>query len=123
MKPVIAPLVKIQQQLQVFHWQTRGFAEHMAFGETYEALQGLTDQYIEALQGRRNTRLSAPGGFDLKLANYSKDAVQAFLAETEAYLANDLPVEFDGMEACDLENIRADMVRAVNKLKYLLTLK
>jgi len=122
MKPVIKPLVEIQQQLQIFHWQTESYAEHKALGKTYEAFGSLLDDYVETLFGQAG-RLYAGDGFTIKLVNYEQNAVNTFIEETLSYLNNDLPVEIDGKSATDLANIRDEMVGLFNKLKYLLTLK
>lgn len=36
----------------ILHWQTRSYANHMALGGFYEALQGLVDDFVEAYQGK-----------------------------------------------------------------------
>lgn len=122
MKPVIKPLIEIQQQLQVFHWQTESYAEHKALGKTYEAFNGLADDYIEALFGRAG-RLYASDGFTIKLENYDVGSLNSFIDRTIDFLETDLPVDVNGQTATDLANIRDEMVGVFNKLKYLLTLK
>lgn len=122
MKPVISPLLEIQQQLQVFHWQTKSFAEHEAFGKIYEAFPALVDTYMESLFGR-DERVMAKGDFTVVVKNYSPEAVAAFIGKTMDYLENDLPVVVNGKPATDLANIRDEMVALITKLKYLLTLK
>lgn len=122
MKPVITPLLEINQQLQIFHWQTKSYAEHKAFGKTYEALQELTDSYIESLFGRTD-RVMAKDEFTVTLKNYSEQNVQQYLSETLRYLQYDLPVEINDEPATDLANIRDEMVQSITTLKYLLTLK
>lgn len=122
MNPVIKPLIEIQQQLQIYHWQTESYAEHKALGNIYDAFGELVDTYIETLFGRAG-RLFAGNGFTIKLNNYDQGSLNTFVDETLNFLTNDLPVEIKGEPATDLANIRDDMVGLFNKLKYLLTLK
>jgi hypothetical protein len=122
MKPVIAPLLEVQQQLQVFHWQTKSYAEHNAFGRIYEAIGGLVDSYIEALFGR-DERIVAKSDFVVTIKNYSPEAVTAFIDKTLSYLETDLPTVVNGKAATDLANIRDEMIAQFTTLKYLLTLK
>ena len=37
----------LSAQLKVMHWQTKGFARHKAFGETYDELGDLMDTFVE----------------------------------------------------------------------------
>lgn len=122
MKSIITPLLEISQQLHVFHWQTKSYAEHEAFGKTYETLEQLIDMYVETFFGRLD-RIYASEQFTVSLVNYNEDNVQEYLKNSLDYLENDLPVEINDALALDLSNIRDEMIQAITKLKYLLTLK
>ncbi len=39
-------------QLKVVHWQTKGFARHKAFDETYGELNELVDEFMEQAMGK-----------------------------------------------------------------------
>ena len=47
MEKIILNLIKLQNQLRINHWQTDSYAQHKAFGETYDALGGLLDELVE----------------------------------------------------------------------------
>lgn len=122
MNPVITPLLEIHQQLQIFHWQTKSYAEHKAFGKAYEQFQDLMDAYIESLFGRTD-RIYANNSFTVKLSNYDEDVVNNYIADALNYLSNKLPVEINEEVCSDLQNIRDEMIQVFTTLKYLLTLK
>ena len=44
---IITKLLGLQNQLQILHWQTKKYARHMAYGDTYETLEDLIDTFIE----------------------------------------------------------------------------
>lgn len=122
MVKVLSPLVQFQQQLRVFHWQTESYAQHKAFGKTYEALDDLIDGFVENFMGKYG-KLEAEGGkYDIELHNLKDAKVDSVLNEFLDYLDtfND---ELDEKKDSDLLNIRDEIKGEVNTLKYLLTLK
>jgi DNA-binding ferritin-like protein len=122
MVKVLSPLVQFQQQLRVFHWQTESYAQHKAFGKTYEALEDLIDGFVENFMGKYG-KLEAEGGkYDIELHNLKDAKVDSVLNEFLDYLDtfND---ELDEKKDTDLLNIRDEIKGVVNTLKYLLTLK
>ena len=47
----------------LLHLQTRSFAQHLALDELYKELPGLTDDLIEAYQGKNELVLNYPSGY------------------------------------------------------------
>ena len=117
---MIGALIAMQNQLRIFHWQTQSFAQHKAFGEAYEGLDGLIDEFVEVYQGKNG--ISKPAdGIKFKLENLDtnpSDMIDVFLE----YLQNDLPKQIEESDS-DLLNIRDEMMGLLNKTKYLLMLK
>jgi len=117
----ITILLSLLNQLRIFHWQTKSYAQHNAFGATYDALNTLADEFLEVFMGKYG-RLKAKEEFALKLENYNDkhlDVINAFITLVQKDLVKDLTPEKDS----DLLNIRDEMLAALNKLKYLLTLQ
>ena len=52
MHEMASTLVAIQTQLRFFHWQTKSYARHQAYGGTYDAMDGLIDNFVEVLMGK-----------------------------------------------------------------------
>ena len=42
---IIINLLAMENQMRVFHWQTMSYAEHKAFGKTYDNLTELIDNF------------------------------------------------------------------------------
>ena len=109
-------MVQFEQQLRVYHWQTKSYARHMAYGATYEALGGLIDAFAESYMGKYG-RVSIKNIPIVDMINEN---------DIEQHLAAFIRV----MDACgmackndpDLLNLRDEMLAQATKLKYLITL-
>lgn len=116
---LITSFLTIQNQLRVFHWQTQSYAQHKAFGEAYESLDSLIDEFIEVFSGKVGTP-KAKLKYNILLDNFSEDYL-SFIDSSIEFLKS-LSSEIDSQDT-DLLNIRDEMLAVLNKLKYLLTLK
>lgn len=118
MDSIISKLIQLQLQVKIFHWQTTSYAEHMAYGGFYDALDLLLDKLAETYQGLKNTKLQFKHGFEIK--NINEVNIDSVLTKT----ADLLKVDFEEFsELTDVMNLRDEILSEVNKLKYLLTLK
>lgn len=116
---VITPLVQFQQQIRIFHWQTDSYAQHKAFGKTYEELDELVDTFVETFMGTFG-KSKPTNVFTFTLEPLDSDnTVKSVLSDFEAYLKD---MNYDLEEHTDLLNIRDSILGEVNKLRYLLTL-
>lgn len=114
--------LSILNQIRVFHWQTKSFAEHEALGKLYESLDGLVDEFVEVFSGRYGEVPKASEVFDAKARNYvSNEDTKAYLDEIADYLGGEVN-DFLEEEDTELANIRDEMLAAVNRTKYLLGL-
>jgi len=117
---IVSPLLRIQNQLRIYHWQTTSYTEHKAFGKAYENLDDLIDTFIEAFFGKYG-RSKAKLSFNIELRNY-EDGVDGFIDTSIDYLRN-FNSELDTSSDSELLNIRDEMIAEFDRLKYLLTLK
>lgn len=116
---IIGPLIQLQQQLRIFHWQTSSYSQHKAFGKTYEALDGFIDEFVETYMGRFG-KAKPTVTYSIILKSLTGDeVVTEFLDSFLSYFST---MSEELSEATDLLNIRDSMVGEINKLKYLLTL-
>ena len=116
---IVDNFLAIQNQLKLFHWQTKSYARHMAFGQTYDALGVLIDGFIEVHSGKYG-RIMTSGR--VEMANLNSMNLSTFMTDTENFLLG-LGEIYDAKVDSDLLNVRDEMLSLVNKLKYLLTLK
>lgn len=115
--------LSILNQVRVFHWQTKSFAEHKALGELYESLDELVDDFVETFSGRYGKVPTAQDLFKTQATNYSSNADTIdYLDQVVGFLENEITNSLDTNDT-ELLNIRDDMLAAVNHTKYLLRLK
>jgi hypothetical protein len=117
---IISPLIQFQQQLRIFHWQTDSYAEHKAFGKTYESLDGLIDDFVETFMGVFG-RSKPTTTFQIILKPLSDMNVVNIIISDFINCLDDLSSDLENHT--DLLNLRDSLRGEVNKLKYLLSLK
>jgi len=118
MNEIASTLVAIQTQLRFFHWQTKSYARHQAYGGTYSAMDGLIDNFVEILMGKYGRVPAIP----FKVYNRNEKDIMEFIDETITYLLS-LNGQLNPQMDTDLLNIRDEMLAEFNKLRYLITLK
>ena len=116
---IISPLIRIQEQLRVFHWQSEKYSQHKAFGKAYEDLGDLIDSFVEMYMGK-NGKIKAKLTYSIELDNFGENYTD-YINSYIAYL-DSLNVELDSEKDSDLLNIRDEMKAVLNRLKYLLSL-
>ncbi len=111
----------LQIQLKINHWQTKGYARHQAFGDTYNELQDLVDTYVEEAMGKYGRFVLNDETKTIQMVNLSEIDIKNFINVVRENL-----IKFtDDLDKTDtnLLNIRDEMLGLINKLSYLLTLE
>lgn len=122
MDKVIVNLIKLQNQLRILHWQTLSYAAHKALGETYDSLDDLIDELVEIHQGKYG-RINFETPITLDLVNQDEIDLEDVLTQLNEYLTGTFNEIHDPVKDTDCLNIRDEILAAINKLRYLLTLK
>lgn len=117
---ILTTLLTYQNQLRVFHWQTKSYSQHKAFGNAYELLDDKIDSFLETFFGKYG-RIFSASEFEIELENYTPESFNEYNDEFIGFLSGELPGYLAEGDT-DLLNIRDDILGAVNRLKYLLTL-
>lgn len=118
---ILTTLLTMQNQLKIFHWQTRSYAQHMAFGATHDALLETIDEFVEVYQGKYGL-IEAKSQFVIKLDNLNMMDPAQCAVECLNNL-EEIRKELDPEIDSDLLNISDEMKASLNKLRYLLKLK
>jgi DNA-binding ferritin-like protein len=114
--------LQTQFQLRILHWQTKGYARHKAFGNTYETLDGLIDSFVEVCMGKHGRFVLQEENKTIKIENLVEVSIVDFLQSIKAKLIG-MSAELSKENDTDLLNIRDEMLANINKLAYLLTLE
>ena len=118
---VIIKLVQIKNQFKFLHWQTFSYSKHKAYDKIQSELDGLIDEFVEIMMGKYG-RPEFPAEFALMFQDIDRLSMQNFLDNTVEFFL-DMSDQLDTRVDSDLLNIRDEMMGAINKLKYLLTLE
>jgi DNA-binding ferritin-like protein len=111
----------LQAQLRIFHWQTKCYARHNAFGVTYDTLEDLIDTFVEEAMGKYGRFTLDDETNTIQLANLKELKPEAMLDVIISAL-NQFSEQLEESDT-NLLNVRDEMLGAINKLKYLLTLE
>ena len=107
-------LLEAADQIRVLHWGTTSYPEHVALGDLYDALSDATDKIAEALMGAQGERLQLKG--TLELVDYAEGVPANYVRGIGEALTS-----ITGLPT-DILNMRDDLLAAVHKTSYLLTL-
>lgn len=114
--------LQTQFQLRILHWQTKGYARHKAFGNTYETLDELIDSFVEVCMGKHGRFVLQEESKTITVENLAEVSIVDFLQSIKAKLIG-MSAELSSENDTDLLNIRDEMLASINKLAYLLTLE
>lgn len=117
---VVAGLQELFNQVKYFHWQTKSFAQHEAFGKVFDSLSDLIDDFVEVSMGKYGR--PSTKGQELEMFDLEDVDIMDWTSGVVDYLISFDDI-LDDVEDTDLLNIRDEMMAQFNKLKYLLTLK
>jgi hypothetical protein len=68
------------------HWQTKGYARHMAFGNIYDTLDGLIDQYVEISMGKFGRFSIDESSRNIEIYNLLDIEIVKFLQKIKEFL-------------------------------------
>ena len=119
----IVPLLSFLDQLKIYHWQTRSYAEHKALGKAYDAISGLTDTLVETYFGKYG-KSSVNKEYSFSLESYTEGLdIKKIIINKKLNLMNYLRNELLSENDRDLQNIVDSIESEINHLQYLLDLK
>lgn len=120
MHSAVRDLLQMQNQLRIFHWQTKSYSAHKALGQAYESLDDLIDTFVETAMGRQEVNL-INGSIDIKLFDIQQLPVCTAM-ETYKQFLSEMTSKVDPNTDSDLLNIRDEMLGVLNQTCYLLKL-
>jgi DNA-binding ferritin-like protein len=114
--------LEMLNNIKLYHWKTKSYAQHKATDELYDKLNGNIDEFVEVLLGKDESRIKL-----LKKRVDLMDTTNAQDFKTKIYKYRDYLIEmneiFDAKKDTDLLSIRDEMLSNINQFLYLLTFK
>jgi hypothetical protein len=115
---IVSVLFNIRDQVKLYHWQTRSFAEHKATDDLIGTLDTNIDKFVESYMGRYgrpHVRKTLP------VKNLTVSGIRNFISKSANWLTSSLPRKVKKTDS-DLLNIRDEILSDLNQVKYLFTL-
>jgi len=117
---IVTQLLNTQNQFRIYHWQTKSYSHHKAFGNIYELLDESIDQLLETYFGKYG-RAYATANFNITLKNLVDGSGVTLANQTIDFLMGEFTKSIKQTDT-DLLNLRDGIIGDLNRLKYLLTL-
>lgn len=114
-------LLGLQNQMKICHWQTKGIARHEAFGNFYDDLTPLIDDFVEQSMGKYGRFTLEDETKTIQLSNLSEIDIKGLVNTTRQALVQ-LTEQLDPSDT-DLLNLRDEILGKVNKYAYLFTME
>ena len=115
---IVSAMLTIRNQIKLYHWQTKSFADHKATDDLTAALDTSIDSFVEVYMGKYGRPKVSKA---IKLHNFSANMAREFVSKQTVYLMNVLPRKLKKNDT-DLMNIRDEILAELNKVRYLFTL-
>jgi hypothetical protein len=115
---IVATFFNMRDQVKLYHWQTKSFAEHKSTDELIGKLDTNIDTFVEVYMGRYGRPYMKE---TLPVKNLTVTGIRGFINKTGGWLSEKLPQMLKKTDT-DLLNIRDEMLADINQVKYLLTL-
>lgn len=115
---IVCTMLTIRNQIKLYHWQTKSFADHKATDDLTAALDTAIDTFVEVYMGKYGRPKVSKA---IKLHNFSSNMARQFVEKQTLYLLNILPRKLKKTDS-DLLNIRDEILAELNKIRYLFTL-
>jgi hypothetical protein len=115
---IVATFFNMREQIKLYHWQTRSFAEHKATDDLIAKLDTNIDTFVEVYMGRYG-RPHVKRTLGVK--NLTVTGIRGFISKSGVWLSTKLPRMIKKTDS-DLLNIRDEILADLNQIKYLFTL-
>jgi hypothetical protein len=109
-------LLLFQAQLKIMHWGTESYAEHKSYMKAYDSIEDGLDELVESYQGYHGRIDFGCSCEFISFKNVEPDSWLNSMLECLNSLR-------ELLKESDLQNLVDELIAAVSKLKYLLTLK
>jgi hypothetical protein len=115
---LVATFFNMRDQVKLYHWQTKSFAEHKSTDDLIGKLDTNIDTFVEVYMGRYGRPHMKR---TLPVKNLTVSGIRSFIGKADVWLTTKLPRMIKKTDS-DLLNIRDEILADLNQIKYLFTL-
>ena len=116
-------LLEIQNQMKLYHWQTRNYGRHKASDLFVTKAIGIIDRIIESYQGTYGTIKLKDSDSKLVLKNLGDKEIVVFLKKMKKFIQVDFTQMLNSKEDHDLLALRDEMLENIDVTLYLFEFK
>lgn len=109
---IIHVFFEMQVNLKLYHWMTGSYARHKASDHLVKDLANKVDRFVEVYMGRHG-KPKATGRKQIVYTALTDKDVVTYLKVQSSYLE-----KLDLEKWCELENIRGEIMEAINQAIY-----
>lgn len=117
----LTPFLNFLNQLQVLHWQTEFYAQHVALGDAYKQFQKLFDKFIEVYYGKYSVP-SQDYVYSTRVNSYKRVDVISMIRFTFEVVLEEINNSLTEKDS-ELQNIKDEIEAEFGQLLYLLNLR
>lgn len=122
---IVKMFLQMLNTIKLYHWKTSSYSQHKATDELYSELNSNIDSFVETMLGKDGSRVNLTGTKTIPLSDYT--SIDQLKTEIEKYktflIGMNNSQTLATTKNSDLLNIRDELLGALNKFTYLLTLE
>jgi len=115
---IVSTFFNMRDQVKLYHWQTKSFAEHKSTDDLIGKLDTNIDTFVEVYMGRYGRPQMRR---TLPVKNLTTSGIRSFIETSSTWLSTKLPRMIKKTDT-DLLNVRDEILADLNQIKYLFTL-
>ena|SRR3989304_1490117 len=116
---LINKLLELQNQMKLYHWQTKLYSRHLASDKFLNKAQNIIDNIIESYQGKYGVINMNENNKDIKLHNIKNDDIIDYLEIFREFLIKDYQKLINKNTNTDLLNLRDELLSNLDITIYL----
>lgn len=119
---MIKLLLKLQNNIRLFHWNTLVYKNHIASDKLYDAIDTHVDRFVEVYMAKHGRIGTASKVIQVNTNVLTDAQIVPYLKKVVAFLSNE--TFYSGFSSDpDLQTILSDMIEALNTAIYLMVMK
>ena len=120
---ILNHLITLQNQMKLYHWQTKSYARHKAADEFVTKSMSIIDRIVESYLGSHNDITLDNTDKSIPLDNITDKDIINFLKKAKRMINSDFAQLTQDEENPELANLRDEMLENIDITLYLFELE
>lgn len=119
---ILNHLLTLQNQMKLYHWQTKSYARHKAADEFVTKSLSIIDRIVESYQGEHDNIILSNTDKSISLDNITDSDIIIFLKKAKRMINADFAQLIQDNDNPELSNLRDEMLENIDITLYLFEL-